>query len=341
MRTVEPTSGAGWVRTIVRAIDARGHDGKALAERAGIDRAQLEQPEGRIPQAAVRRLWQAAIEITGDPAFGLGAWRALGDATFHGLVYAVLASPTLEAALRRLIRFYPLATDHAVLSLECDAERGTLVTSSTFDPESGGPGIDASMMMVAKMARRIHHGGDIAPLRVRLRRATPASPEVWTRAFHAPVEFGAAVDTIEYSLADLRRPAPEANAELALRLDEVVARELSSIDHGRLTDRLHAALVQTLPDGPPSEKALARRLGMSTRRMQQELASEGTSYRAVLGETRARLGREYLSARKYSVTEIALLLGFADSATFSRAFSRWTGVSPRIFRERSAAGGWP
>jgi AraC-like DNA-binding protein len=34
-----------------------------------------------------------------------------------------------------------------------------------------------------------------------------------------------------------------------------------------------------------------------------------------------------------SVTDIALSLGFSDPTAFSRAFRRWTGVSPIQYRE--------
>jgi AraC-like DNA-binding protein len=32
------------------------------------------------------------------------------------------------------------------------------------------------------------------------------------------------------------------------------------------------------------------------------------------------------------VTEVTFLLGFTDTSNFTRAFKRWTGVSPTEFR---------
>jgi AraC-like DNA-binding protein len=32
------------------------------------------------------------------------------------------------------------------------------------------------------------------------------------------------------------------------------------------------------------------------------------------------------------VDEVTFLLGYADTATFHRAFRRWTGMTPRTFR---------
>jgi AraC-like DNA-binding protein len=44
---------------------------------------------------------------------------------------------------------------------------------------------------------------------------------------------------------------------------------------------------------------------------------------------RHKLALHYLSGKKVSVNQTAYLVGFSDPASFSRAFKRWTGRSPR------------
>jgi AraC-like DNA-binding protein len=73
---------------------------------------------------------------------------------------------------------------------------------------------------------------------------------------------------------------------------------------------------------------------MSLRSLQRRLQEEGTTYRETLNGTRQEIARTYLEERRASVTEIAFRLGFSDSNSFSRAFRRWTGQSPRAYCQR-------
>ena len=68
--------------------------------------------------------------------------------------------------------------------------------------------------------------------------------------------------------------------------------------------------------------------------MQRRLEQCGSSYGELLRDTRLNMATELLKYSRLSVTEIALNLGYADIAVFSRNLKAWTGSSPREFRCR-------
>ena len=71
---------------------------------------------------------------------------------------------------------------------------------------------------------------------------------------------------------------------------------------------------------------------MSRQTLYRQLRAEGTSFERVLDDLRCRMALDYLGAKRVSVNETAYLVGFSDPAAFSRAFKRWTGISPRDAR---------
>ena len=72
---------------------------------------------------------------------------------------------------------------------------------------------------------------------------------------------------------------------------------------------------------------------MSSRSLQMKLAEKGTSFQEILDSTRHSLALGYMEQSAISITEAAYLLGFSDVSNFTRAFKRWTGKSPRDFRQ--------
>lgn len=329
------TTLASWSATIVRALDARGLDGAAIAARAGIDAATLADADGRVPRAALTRLWQLAVEETGDPAFALEAARHTLQTTFHALGYAVLASATLREAMERIIRHRRVIGEIFRLSIEDRADCSRVL----LDVSAGGgavpdEAVDASFAVMVRQARLLHGGRDLRPRRVGLRRALPANPAPYERTFRCPVEFGQDTNYLEFSREDLDRRVPAANAELARQNDEVVVRYLARLDRGGVLGRTREALLESLPSGAPTKAAIARRLAMSPRSLQRLLADEGTSFKDLLAEARLALAKSYLEEGRLPVTEIAFVLGFADTSAFSRAFRRWTGVAPSDWARR-------
>jgi AraC-like DNA-binding protein len=324
---------APWTATILRALAARGRDATAIARRAGIDPDDLG-PDARVPRAALSRLWELAVEATGDPAFGLEAARHAAQTTFHALGYAVYASPTLKEAFERVVRFRRLVGDVLAVALVDAGDRYRFEFDVSADPSVPVQAIDAIAAVTARQARVLHRPRPCDPLAVTFARPAPRDVTPYERTFRAPVRFAAAVNALEYARADVEGRLPAGNAELARGNDEVLVRYLARLERSRVASRVQEALLDALPDGVPSKTAIARALGMSARNLQRHLAGEGTSFKQLLDEGRVELARTYVEQGNFTVMEIAFVLGFADTSTFSRAFKRWTGTSPREYAAR-------
>jgi len=322
---------ATWPASILRALAARGLDADAIARRAGIDPGALGA-EARVGRDALNRLWGLAVEATGDPAFGLEVPRFTSQTTFHALGYAVLASVTLKEALERMIRYRRLIGDVLRLELIDAGDRYRFVIDVSANPEVPYQAVDAIASTCVRQARHLHGSRPCEPLAVGFARPAPAALEPYRRVFRTTPRFDQDANALEYARADLEDPLPTGNAELARGNDEVLVRYLARLEESRVAARVQQALLDSLPDGAPSKSAIARGLGMSARNLQRHLAEEGTSFKQLLDDARIRLARSYVEQGRLSVTEIAFVLGFADTSTFSRAFKRWTGVSPKHWR---------
>lgn len=329
----EPTTLASWTRALRRQLDALGLDSTALCQAAGLDPAMLDDPNARCPLGATTRLWQLAVAASGDPALGLSTSRHVAPTTFHALGMAVMASGSLREVFERIVRYHQVVSD--VLELELRDVGSTCEFHFRLPAGSPAPAPEAIDAFVAIYVRTCRNrlGRDYAPLAVHLRRSPPADPQPWLDVFRAPVHFAAAEDMLCFASADLDRPLADGNPELAAHNEAVLRRRLEALQPDTVARRLRRALEQCLPNGEPSAESLAHGLHLSLRSLQRHLSEEGSSYEQVLAETRHALAMQHLQAQDCSISEVAYLLGFADSSSFSRAFKRWSGQSPSQYRD--------
>ncbi len=79
-------------------------------------------------------------------------------------------------------------------------------------------------------------------------------------------------------------------------------------------------------------------LGIPTRTLRRQLVAKGTSFRNLANEARYEIARQLLTDTGMAITEIAGVLEYADASAFTRAFRRWTNVSPAAWRAQARAG---
>lgn len=101
-------------------------------------------------------------------------------------------------------------------------------------------------------------------------------------------------------------------------------------------ESLRAVIGSYLRDRRPDIGLAAEMAGLTERTFQRRLEVAGLSYRSLLDQIRLRHALAMLCDPGVHVTDIAYDLGFSDVAHFTRAFRRWTTLSPREFRRRHA-----
>jgi AraC-like DNA-binding protein len=190
--------------------------------------------------------------------------------------------------------------------------------------------VDAFISLFVRFCRSLG-GREFAPIRVSLSRPRPAKAETFEAVFRCPLEFGAPADEIHLPRAAMDTPLETANADLARHNEEILERQLAQQDNS-IKNRARALLTGQLPQGEPSAELLAKSLNLSLRSLQRKLAAEGTSYEDLLSDTRCALALGYIRDPHYSISEVAYLLGFSDTSSFTRAFRRWTGQTPSAYR---------
>ncbi|EPN44366.1 AraC family transcriptional regulator, partial [Pseudomonas syringae pv. actinidiae ICMP 19096] len=79
-------------------------------------------------------------------------------------------------------------------------------------------------------------------------------------------------------------------------------------------------------------ESIAAALHLSTRSLHRHLADEGCCYDLLLNQCRQNLALLHMNDPQSSLSEIAYLLGFTDTESLSRAFKRWTGLTPGQYR---------
>jgi AraC-like DNA-binding protein len=141
-------------------------------------------------------------------------------------------------------------------------------------------------------------------------------------------EFGSSRNLAGLDASFLDLPLPQAD-ELTAALTEQQCRALVESRRARTgaAGRVRDLLLRT-PSMMPTVERVAADLHVSSRTLRRQLTAEGTSYRGLVEEVREALAEELLRAA-LPVELVARRLGYAETASFTHAFHRWKGVSPR------------
>ena len=319
--------------TLWRTIESYGIDPATLISEQLFRPGQVTPGRERIRFEVYDAIQRKVIDHVGDPAFGLRSAQFLHPSHLGALGHAWLNSLTLYRAIERASRYVRMCNEELVIRLEESADEVIATYHMHRQPSRCEVVSDAQLACLYALCR-MNAGEDLVPSRVEVRRERPGDAEPWNAYFRVPVRFGAGANRFGLRSADAHRTLTGANVELRNMHEEVLRRKLMQLDRESIISRLRLDIIHELPSGGVNEEAMASRLNMSKRTLHRKLKNSETSFRELLSDIRMQLAERYISDPTFSVTEIAFMLGYADSSAFSRAFRRWYDRSPSEFREQ-------
>lgn len=330
----ELTVAAGGVRALIDVAVSRGASRCALTERSRIDPAELEDRDNRIPFTKYVALMKAGQELCNDPALALHFGESAGLSEIS-ITHQIGASSIAEA--------FAVVNRYARLSVEVEqggADRyllsrsgGRLWMIDTRKNPNDFPELTESSFARMICSMRQLAGEKLMVKAVHVTHSAPSYRAEYDRIFRMPVVFESDKNAFLMDEAMLSYKPPITPAYTREVLTAHAEGLLEKLDRSKSTKgHVESLLMPSLKDGDVSMKTIASKLGVSRQTLFRKLKSEGVTFEKVLDELRHKQALNYLSANKMSVSQTAYLVGFSDPASFSRAFKRWTGSSPRSMR---------
>ena len=319
-----------------QTLNTYGVDADAVFQKAGISITNINNPEVRITPRQYATLLSESIKATGDPNFVIRTAQFVQPTCFNALGFALFSSRSVEKFLIRFQRYYSFLTTTQIANFvedEIEPRLDIVPFREVAEESINRLFLLGSLIWINRMIQ-LMYGPHFRQQKVTIQGSF--KDENFKKEFEAyfdcPVEYEAGAYSLVFNPGDLEKPLPTANAALAQQNDEVILGLFARMAKADTPTRVRAQLMEMLTTGEYSKAAVARELGYSVRAFHNKLTEAGTSYQEILDETRLELAEQYLRQETYSVGDVAFLLGFSDFSNFSRAFKKWTGQTPTIFR---------
>lgn len=312
-------------------------DFQELLARSNITAEDLTKIQGKIPLKRYLHFMEQAAILADDPLLGIRLARSCGPETLGAVGFLFLSSRTLSVAMSDFCTYLNLLQDTTDFRSKLDQTKLTF-----YYQMYGVPDIDCrqdvefSIALTSRLIRMF--GGTEVPISNINFRHSPSVPTTeYHRLLNTETRFNQESNSVSVPASAARVGGSTLDPSLSGVLKDFLDTEL--LRRGRINsfvDQVRHMLLGNRIAAPATAARTANHLGVSTATLYRKLRAEGTTFGNLREEVNFEIARNYLADSELTVTQIAHVVGFAESASFTRAFSRWTnGITPSQFRQKT------
>ena len=322
---------AAHVLQLLDVVARWGITADELFDGLDLDPKRLEEPRKRVSIPVLEQLAERARALTNEPALGVYLGMQMRVSAHGYLGFAAMTSSTVREALEIAMRFAPTRTSAIALRLHVEGDVCALVIDERV-PLGRAQDLIILALIVgieqigsALTGRQLEGSADVTF-------SKPASFERFDGIARGRIRFDQPTNQLLFSTAALDLPIVLADPVARRLAQEQCERELDALGHQQNLAARVRALVPRQEGGFHSLEEIAAKVGVSPRTLKRRLAEQGTAFSELLEQQQRERALMLLRSQELSLEDIAERVGYSDVANFTRAFRRWTGLTPGAYR---------
>ncbi len=327
------------VKPLIKILLMNKVDLRALLKDTQLKLQDFTETELRLNLRQYKQLIINARRLLPHHPFSL----YLGEQSFlhhDGLLAArIMSSENVQQAMELLTKYQPLFTQILGFKFEMHkAGFGILTLTPQEDLGEALPYfIEFTCSVIYSLGRFFLGGGDLDEhdnaAQIHFSYERPKVLEAYEEFFSIPLFFNQDQNRIVLPEALLKQPLVFYNKDSAQLNEQTCQERLSEVcPDNTVLDRVKFVIRRDIFQ-ELSLDILASELCMSPRTLRRHLQSHETSYKELLEDERKRVALVQVRKPDVSIEALAESLGYSDASSFSRAFKRWYGLSPKNFRQ--------
>ena len=302
----------------------------------GIAEAQLHDPDALIAREQEMRLIENLIlALPQLPALGFELGLQYTVATFGVFGFVMRISQNLRDAVESALRYLPLSTAYCVLEAFADQDEfGVSADPSAIPQHLRQFLLERDTATAMNLLRELGLSGVRVQRLEYQGRAPDHAARIHSLCGIAP-QYGSARNAIVIHRQDAETVLPMYDAHLVRLLEHQCRAQLERRQVAGVVGQVRQLLLGPL-GLTASIEDVAHALAMAPRSLRRRLEEDGSSFRNVVEAERKQLAARLLEGTEMKIDEVALQLGYGDTASFTRAFRRWFDQTPGDYRRRGS-----
>ncbi len=308
-----------------------GVDLEQVLAQSGLPADLFNHPDNLMPFRQGSRLLGLCVDRTGCAHFGLLIGQHTPLEALGVVADLVKAAPDVRSALKLLSRYLTLSDGGGLATLSEDT-RFASYAYALYEPgvERAEVVYDIVLASIWNVLRALC-GSRWLPHEIHFMRRRPPDTRPYRNFLRAPLRFDREQAAVVFDKSWLDVPLRSADPK-RLKSLEAQARAIEAQATGELPAQVRRVLRRQLLSGGTSMHQVAAELAMHRRTLDRRLQPCGVGFQALCDEVRHEVARQLLSDTSMPIIAIAQSLHFADASVLTRAFRRWSGMTPSRWR---------